>query len=329
MGSKQKLLKFIESNLSGLRYQTVLDGFSGSGCVSYLFKSLGKKVTSNDILSFSYNTANAVVANNREKIDLDDINLLLQKNPKAKNFIQKTFNGLFFSPSDNQFLDNISTNIKLLDSEFKKSLAISALCRAALKKQPRGVFTVIGKRYDDGRKDLTMSMEEQFLRAIQEFNDSVFNNGNNNQAFNKNIFDIKKTDFDLVYLDPPYYSTRSDNDYLRRYHFIEGLSVYWKGVKIRSNSRTKRLEKIYTPFGTKNESVQALNKLFEKFHASKIALSYSSNSLPTKESLIPMIKKYKRHVEVFEYNHKYSFGNQNSRINNNHNEIKEYLFVGY
>jgi DNA adenine methylase len=329
MGSKRKLLKFIETNLAGLKYDSVLDAFSGSCCVSYLFKSLGKSVMANDILSFSYHTANAVIANNNIRINNNDLNFLLKKNLNAQDFIQKTFNGLFFTPPDNEFLDNVSANIALFKNEFKKSLATAAVCKAALKKQPRGVFTVIGQRYNDGRKDLIMSMEEHFIKAINEYNNSVFDNGKNNSSFNKNVFDLNQTDIDLVYLDPPYYSLRSDNDYLRRYHFIEGLSVYWKNLKIRTDSRTKRIEKISTPFGNKNESYKAFNNLFKKFQNSKIALSYSSNSIPTKDELISTLKKYKKHVEVFENNHKYSFGNQNSRINNNYNNVKEYLFVGY
>jgi len=27
---------------------------------------------------------------------------------------------------------------------------------------------------------------------------------------------------DLVYIDPPYYSPYSDNEYVRRYHFVDG-----------------------------------------------------------------------------------------------------------
>ena len=44
---------------------------------------------------------------------------------------------------------------------------------------------------------------------------------------------------DLVYMDPPYYSPLSDNEYVRRYHFVEGLARDWKGVEIQEHTQTK------------------------------------------------------------------------------------------
>ena len=42
MGSKFRLLPWINDVLSDLRFETALDAFSGSGCVSYLLKTMGK-----------------------------------------------------------------------------------------------------------------------------------------------------------------------------------------------------------------------------------------------------------------------------------------------
>jgi len=329
MGSKRRLLDFISQVASQLDYETVLDAFSGSGCVSFLFKSLGKEVTSNDFLAYSYHIANATVANNNTTASADQVDFLLSKNKAAGDFIQQTFNGLFFTPADNAFLDNISANIPLLSSSYEKSLAIAALCRAALKKQPRGVFTVIGHRYDDGRRDFRLSMRDQFINSISEYNAAVFDNNRKNQAFKGDIFQREPVDYDLVYIDPPYYSPHSDNDYIRRYHFIEGLATYWTGVKIKEGSRTQRLEKRDTPFCSRARCYEAFDQLFAKFPNSKLLVSYSSNSLPTREEMIDIMKKHRRHVEVFEYDHKYSFGNHNHKVGNNRNSVQEYLFLGH
>ncbi len=328
MGSKRRLLDFISQVSSQLDYATVLDAFSGSGCVSFLFKSLGKEVTSNDFLAYSYHIANATIANNKAIVSADQVDFLLSKNKAADNFIQKTFNGLFFTPEDNAFLDNMSANIALLATSHERSLAIAALCRAALKKQPRGVFTVIGHRYDDGRRDFRLSMQEQFINSISEYNAAVFDNNHKNHAFKGDVFQLEPDDFDLVYIDPPYYSPHSDNDYIRRYHFIEGLATYWNGVKIKAGSRTQRLEKRDTPFCSKARCYEAFDQLFGKFPNSKLLVSYSSNSLPTRDEMIAIMKRHRKHVEVFEFNHKYSFGNHNHKVGNNRNSVQEYLFLG-
>ena len=45
-----------------------------------------------------------------------------------------------------------------------------------------------------------------------------------NLALNQDVFSLDVA-ADLVYLDPPYYTPLSDNDYLRRYHFVEGIKL--------------------------------------------------------------------------------------------------------
>ena len=46
MGSKHRLLPWIQSVIAELEFDTALDAFSGSGCVSYLLKTMGKEPSS-------------------------------------------------------------------------------------------------------------------------------------------------------------------------------------------------------------------------------------------------------------------------------------------
>ena len=204
MGSKQGILPSIWDAVKHLPFNTVLDAFSGSGCVSYMFKSQGKAVIANDFLKYSYHIANALVANSSDVLSENDIAMLLEPNANRQNFIQETFQGLYFSDEDNLFLDNAVSNIQQLASPSKSSLAITALNRACVKRRPRGVFTYTGNRYDDGRRDLKLSLQEQFLEAIELLNAAVFDNGQQNLALNQDVFSLDVAP-DLVYLDPPYY----------------------------------------------------------------------------------------------------------------------------
>ena len=45
--------------------------------------------------------------------------------------------------------------------------------------------------------------------------------------------------------DPPYYSKYSDNEYVRRYHFIEGLVKNWKDVEIQEKVLLKNSKNIH------------------------------------------------------------------------------------
>lgn len=54
--------------LSELRFESALDEFSGSGCVAYLLKALGKRVTANDFLNFSATITTALIENSNTRL---------------------------------------------------------------------------------------------------------------------------------------------------------------------------------------------------------------------------------------------------------------------
>lgn len=329
MGSKHAILPFLYATLKGRKFETVLDAFSGSAAVSYLFKAMGKSVTSNDFLRFSFHTAQACIANSSILVSDSEIEKLLAVHDAPEDFILRTFAGLYFSDEENEFLESVSAHIREMTCPSKQSIAYAAIVRACLRRRPRGIFTYTGVRYEDGRRDLQMSMEQQFRGAITLFNQAIFDNGRRHYALNQNIFEIPKdAQFDLVYLDPPYVSPLSDNDYTRRYHFVEGLTRYWEGLEIVEATTTKKFRRFPSLFDSKTTVHHAFSSLFERFQDSIIAVSYSSNGIPSKEELTALLRQYKRTVKVYEFDHRYSFGTHSHKIGDNQNEVKEFLFVG-
>lgn len=323
MGSKYKILPHLVRAFSKIPCDTALDAFSGSGVVAYALKTMGKRVAANDFLNFSATVAKAVVENPGVQLDQDDINLLLSPSKDGRDFIQRTFQGLYFPDEDHAFLDSAWSHIDDLP-EYKREIAIASLCLAAARKQPRGVFTVTTFRYDDGRRQLRMSLRDLFLEAVNEYNAIVFDNGHVNTALCQDVFDVDPSDYELVYLDPPYAPPKDDNCYIKRYHFLEGLSVYWRGQTILEETVTKKLEKRYTPFSYKHTIRDALRELVFKFRRATIILSYSSNSVPDKDELLDILRKEKKEVDVLELSHRYSFGTHNRA---RRTKAQEYIFV--
>lgn len=78
MGSKQRLLKWIHAVLSDLDFESAYDPFSGSGCVSYLLKSMGRRVVSSDFLNFPTVFAKAMIENNSHRLKPSDTSLVTQ-----------------------------------------------------------------------------------------------------------------------------------------------------------------------------------------------------------------------------------------------------------
>ena len=329
MGSKNKLLNEIWGVVSQFEFETAVDLFSGSGIVGYMLKSHGKAVISNDYMSMSSTFAKAMIENNTVTLAEDEALALLESHAPVDDFVVQTFDGLYFSAEDNQLIDILRANIKALRDPYKRAIAMSALIRACLKKRPRGIFTYVGHRYDDGRRDLQMPLRDQFLEAVQLVNAAVFDNGKPNKARNGDAMTLQPQAHGLVYIDPPYYSPLSDNEYVRRYHFVEGLARDWKGVEIQEHTITKKFKSYPTPFSSRKGAASAFDLLFKRFRDSVLVVSYSSNSQPTLDEMLAILARHKQHVEVVPVDHRYSFGNQGHKVGNNKNAVQEYLFVGY
>ena len=328
MGSKSKLLSEIWSVASQFNVDTVVDLFSGSGIVGYMFKAQGKSVISNDYMAMSATFTKAMIENNTVTLPLEEAERLLVTHKESDHFVSTKFKGLYYTDEENDLIDTLRTNIAAIRDPYKHAIAMTALIRACTKKRPRGIFTYTGHRYDDGRKDLQKSLAEQFLDAVEAVNSAVFDNGKVNRSKHGDAMDLRVEQADLVYIDPPYYSPLSDNEYVRRYHFVEGLARDWKGVEIQEHTQTKKFKSYPTPFSTRKGAADAFDRLFKKFANSILIVSYSSNSLPTQDEMVAIMAKYKKHVEVIPIDYKYSFGNQNE-AKTHRNSVQEYLFVGY
>lgn len=328
MGSKRRLLQPIWNIASQFSFKSVLDLFSGSGVVSYMFKAQGKRVFANDHMRFAATIAKALIENSDVLLTSADVEQLTAPHPTSDGFVSNTFAGLYFSDDENAFIDRVRANIREIDLPAKRSLAMAALIRACMKRRPRGIFTYTGDRYNDGRRDLTLSIREHFLEAVQAVNAAVFSNGAECVARVGDALALRGDDVDLVYLDPPYYSPYSDNEYVRRYHFVEGLARDWKGVTVQEHTTTKKFRSYPTPFSSHAGAATAFRTLFQRYRKSVLIVSYSSNSLPTLKEMTDLLAEFKANVEVVPVEHTYSFGNQGSALARR-NRVQEYLFVGY
>lgn len=331
MGSKHRLLPWLYRILSHLEFETAHDPFCGAGNVAYLLKAMGKSVRASDFLAFPTTINAALVANSQATLSETAVEMLLTPRSGHRDFIERTFSGIFFTPNELRVLDTIWGNLARLRSDPERNLALAALIRSCMKRQPRGVFTVANgdgnvSRYDDGRRDLQLSIEAHFAEQTKLLNALVFENGTHCTAERRDVFAAEDGPIpDLVYLDPPYVPRADDNCYVKRYHFLEGLATYWTGVRILETSKVRKIEKPYTPFSYRRDAHAAFDQLFAKYRASIIVLSYSDNGFPNRAVLGDLLGRYKRAVTVHERAHRYHFG---THAGVNRAETMEYVLVG-
>lgn len=335
-GSKRKLVYWIYKNIKDIRFKSALDLFGGSGVVSYLFKKMGKEVTYNDYLNFNYLIGKALIENSSIKLGEEDIKFILDFKGMKNNFIQNTFGGIYYTDEENVWIDNIIQRIHSLKKVYKSpiledkmALSYYALIQSCLIKRPFNLFhrNNLNLRIADverqfGNKTTWEKPFEVFFRKFtKEINNLVFSNGKDNKAMMENAFKIKQNNYDLVYMDPPYFSKERspvECDYSRMYHFLEGMVNYssWNNL-INYNSKNLHFIENGYKWPEKVHLMEKFDQLFCKFSSSSIVISYKSPGIPTENELIIGLKKYKKKVIVHRLPYKYALNRSNGKPDTN------------
>lgn len=330
-GSKLKISDWIWDNINGIQFETVLDAFGGTGCVSHMLKAKSKQVTYNDILRFNYYIGKALIENNSTYLTDEDVNKILTKNSDVnyQTIIEDNFADIYFKSNENQWLDIVACNIYQMEDNYKKAIAYFALFQSCIIKRPFNLFhrknlyirTADVERNFGNAATWETPFDVCFKKFVKEANNAIFDNGKNNIAINKDVFDIKGN-YDLVYIDTPYISKKGATvNYHDFYHFLEGLVDYPNWInRIDLKSKHKKLKSIKSVWNDKNKITDAFDKLFDKYKDSVIVVSYRADGIPSIEELEQILSKYKKEiVEVIKTSYKYVLS---------HKESHEILLIG-
>jgi adenine-specific DNA-methyltransferase len=324
-GSKYKILDWIDYYTKDLKFDSVLDAFGGTGSVGYMFKKKGKQVVYNDSLKFNHYVGIALIENKNVVLSDTDVENMLKKHPRIQypTFIFDTFNDIYFTDAENQWLDIVVTNIRNIDNTYKQAIAFYALFQACIIKRPYNLFhrknlyirTAEVERSFGNKKTWDTPFEEHFRKFVEEANNAVFDNGVNNLSSHADIFDINVPKVDLVYIDTPYISAKGLGvNYFDFYHFLEGLVFYdqWPNL-IDPKSKHKRIKNGKNEWCNKGEIHSAFERLFDKFKNSILVVSYRDDGTPTIDELVDMLKKHKKSVEVKKLDYKYVLSTGSSK----------------
>ncbi len=343
-GSKRKLLPWIYENIKDIQFESVLDLFGGSGVVCYMFKKMGKSTTYNDYLKFNYFIGKAIIENSSITINEDDIAFILNNREDGyRRFIQITFKGIYFKDDENSWIDLINANILNLSRrysgqilEYKTAIAYYALFQSCMIKRPFNLFhrnnlnirTAEVNRSFGNKATWEKPFELFFRKFVEEANSLVFPNGTVNRVRNEDAFLMGDVDYDLIYLDPPYFSkdrTPVECDYSRMYHFLEGIANYdmWNSL-IDYESLNLHFQENGYRWPEKNKVIDKFEQLFSKLSKSIIVLSYKSPGVPNEEDLISLMQKYKQHVLVHKLPYQYALKKPNGKSSQNF----ELLIIG-
>ena len=340
-GSKRKLIPWIYNALKNIEFNTALDAFGGTASVSYLFKLMGKQVTYNDYLKFNNIIGKSIIENSHIKLNDNDVKEILSRQLDSGGFIAKNFKDIYFIDSENQWLDKIINTLNDIDfgkdSKYKRAIAFNALFQSCLIKRPFNLFhrKNLYIRLNDVKRNFgnkvtwERNFEYYFNLFVSEINNSIFNSGLVCYAQNDDVLNIKDIEYDLVYLDPPYILNNSKNEsanYLRCYHFLEGISNYneWE-ENIDFNTRILNISNSYLPNHFMVSKIhETFENLISKFRNSKLVISYKYGGIPSIDFIIELLEKHNKSVTTHSMHYKYALNKQNGNAKLN----REFLIIG-
>jgi len=310
-GSKRKLLPWLLRSLEQVPFVTALDAFSGTAAVSYGLKCLGKEVTSNDYLVSNQRVARALVVNRGDTLSGDDAEALLRPVPGQTypTFVADTFGGVYYSDEENRQLDVLVANIEAMPPGGRRDLAWFAAFQACLIKRPFNLFhrrnlslrTADVPRTFGNKATWDTPFGPLLHRFAEEGAAAVFPGQRACRALTNDVMDVAGQ-YDLVYLDPPYVSSKgAGNDYLRYYHFLEGMCDYarWH-ARVDRSSRNLRLSDPPSPWSQRRRIRALLRDVCARFTNSVIALSYRSDGVPDPEELLSDLRRARGEVEQYD-----------------------------
>ena len=321
MGSKQKLVDWIWKHTPD-GVSTVLDAFSGSAVVAYMYKTKGLAVTANDRLRFCHHAARAIVENKSVRLSDEELEALLADNPKAGSFVRDNFSGLFFARGVHGLIDTVRANIDGLTG-FKKDIALFALGRTCM--SGKGGFGHFSSTTPYGkREDTPTEFKERFAKNVSRINGLVFDNGAACKASRKDVNDfLKSAKADLGYFDPPYATEFSTTNYEKAYHFVECLMTYWEGLKLVEGSKTRHYETDH-----KSLTASTAKEFFETLlgnarHIPHWLISYRDHAYPNQREMRALIEAHGFSPSMRSQDHHYAITSRHGDASH----AKERLFI--
>lgn len=330
IGSKTLMLDNILNvvNCCTKNVRTITDIFAGTGAVSKFFKDKGYSVISNDFLYLSY-VLNKGVLEMNQPISKEIKDLIQHLNNLSVDNclwfdIESAFIYQNYSPHDQcermyfqcgnalkvdlvrQEIERLKSQVSESEYYYLLSLLINAVPSISNITGTYGAYL----KYWDKRTYNPLYLEELDIKPSEA----------NCQCFNENATKFaRKTDCDLVYLDPPY----NGRQYMSNYHILETIARYDNPIIKGVTGMRVDTEKM-SDFCKKGKAADAFRDLFNALKCRYILLSYNNEGLLSTELMSEIVQDSgdTKTFKLFEFNYR----RYKNKIPNNTKGLKEQLY---
>lgn len=334
-GSKRKLLETIQKLTEEVpNAETFFDGFSGSGIVSAHMRQQGFKVTANDKMPSAALFAR-VFLNGFDEDLIEKALITLNNLPEKDGWLFQNYSGKYLRQVRGVAAPVwrprafIESNAKKLDAAFEyiHTLGASPEKDALLFSAIQALNSVF-----NGTNDQKSSLAEWTAKSQKtvEFKMPTLITGKKGDVECCEIFDVKNTQADVVYLDPPY---TTGVLYDACYHLNDSV-VLWDKPDLDHSYALPRPDRVCFrknqecagAFYMKKTVKDDFDKLLGQFDCKRIILSYS-NGTRNAISFSDLLLTSQKHgtVKVYDQSHKLCM--QPKKMKKQQKNLVEFFFV--
>jgi adenine-specific DNA-methyltransferase len=356
MGNKRKLLPIIESTLADIHIEldnpilTVGDGFSGSGVVSRLFKTIATELYTNDLAGYSKTLNTCYLANPTAKTKLkikeyiDNANALADEATKdqgqsanawvAKHWspvgaIIKEGERAYFTDINGRRIDAMRDYIETLSKTYQPYVLAPLLVECSIHNNTNGQFSAYFKdgttgSYGGKTKTDVKRITKEIRIPYPLFEKSKCKTHISQKDTNEWA---KETEVDIMYYDPPY----NKHPYNIYYFLLDIINDWDKTQDIPATNRGQPDTRIKSMYNSVTHAKKAMTDLITNTRAKYIMLSYNDGGIIPIVELDKLLEEIstgtvtKKPIDHKTYNR--LKGISNYKRTTEYKPVKEYLYV--
>jgi hypothetical protein len=276
--------------LRRLKFGSVALPFTGEGEICVHLKNWNVRVAANDPMLWSYTKASALIENNTEQLNEDDLNTLLDDTYVPREKLENSALLKWFNETDAWWFDNLRFNAEHLES-YKRALALTA-----------GMMTgdyVLSFNEQTRSLRTPFSLPDVFRRVLACL-PAPQDNGMRNQSTNQDVrsFVAERHHTDLLFLRLPIPVTQTsgarDPIVTWREEWLRGSDDFWLDLERARGSR----------LGSRVQSKQQYLGFVEDLlrtasHIPNWAIAHTENGFISNEELVEKIGRVRKVSSIY------------------------------
>lgn len=288
IGSKRALLPWITGTIQSIHRQapirTVVDLFSGSARVGHALKSRGFYVISNDLMTYAYTLAQALIEADAHTYSRERVQPILdrlQSLPPRQGWFTQYYceKARYFQPKNGARLEAIRQGLEAEaggDPLLRAILLTSLMLAADRVDSTTGVQMAYLKRWAPrAHNDLHLEYPPLLSGPGRALQGDALEVASHLEA-------------DLFYLDPPY----NQHSYLGNYHVWETLVCWDKPQTYGVANKRIDVQNRKSPFNSKREAREAMQTLLARIQAQHLVVSFNNEGFFAAEEIEEMLRHW-------------------------------------